>query len=695
MKRVLFFLLSLVMVLSALTLPAFAAEEGVRFNAWDLYQAKKPLSELPLTVEATFRLPADASPGGVVIGNYARTNTIDCLNLEIHNGGKPRLYCVDDHKNTNVLTFDQVNVLTGDWVHLAIVVDPANAKADCYVNGVLKQTLTDIEYPTDVTVDKVLCLGGDWREDNPSYFKGEIRSVALYRDQRTAEEIAADAVAALPATDDMILGYAPQLDAYGSAPTAIADLSGNGYDQFCEKAFVDHVEIKDYAYSMAVIGDTQYLSLRYPEVLDGLYDWIVENAEEQKIKFVFGLGDITDTSTEEEWERAKAAIHQLDGVVPYSLVRGNHDTAETFKTAFPMEDYKKVIKGSYDGSMLNTYQTFKVGDIDYLAIAFEYYPLTDAVLWASDIVEQHPNHQVIITVHDYINSSAELETTGEKMWENLVKKHENIVLVLNGHYGEDTIQFSQMEGDNGNIVTAMMIDAQYKDLSFDGLGMVTMLYFSEDGKQVQLRHYSTAKDTYFREVNQFDFTLAPEYIHYDVNFIDVEGHWGKDYILPLAERGIIKGKTKTTFEPEANITRAEFLTLALNVAGIETQNRASYTDVSTGAWFSATVATAKNLGLIDENMVENDHFYPDQNITREEMTSIIVKLCEVKNLPAADGDVSGFSDREAFSAWASPYIGKAVALGVVTGNPDGSFNARGNATRAEAAVIFSRLLNLL
>ena len=45
--------------------------------------------------------------------------------------------------------------------------------------------------------------------------------------------------------------------------------------------------------------------------------------------------------------------------------------------------------------------------------------------------------------------------------------------------------------------------------------------------------------------------------------------------------------------------------------------------------------------------------------------------------------------------WATPYIGKAVALGVITGDPNGFFNAHDNATRAEAAVIFCRFLSLL
>ncbi|MBO4953827.1 MAG: S-layer homology domain-containing protein [Clostridia bacterium] len=180
-----------------------------------------------------------------------------------------------------------------------------------------------------------------------------------------------------------------------------------------------------------------------------------------------------------------------------------------------------------------------------------------------------------------------------------------------------------------------------------------------------------------------------------VNFTDVNGHWGKDYIVPLAEKGIIKGKTATTFEPDSNITRAEFLTLALNVAGIEAVEGETYADVDAGAWFAKTVATAKAKGLIDNNMTADGNFYPDNNITREEMTSVIVKLYEAEKGAAAYGDITVFSDNASFSVWATDYIGKAVQLGVVTGNPDGTFNAVGNATRAEAAVIFSRLLGKL
>lgn len=297
--------------------------------------------------------------------------------------------------------------------------------------------------------------------------------------------------------------------------------------------------------------------------------------------------------------------------------------------------------------MLNTYQTFCVNGVDYLTLTLEYNPLVDVLKWADEVVTQHPNHRVIITTHDYIGSDAELSTAGEKIWENLVKKHSNIELVLNGHHREDAIQFSQLKGEYGNVVTAMMINSQYKDLTFDGLGMVTMLYVSDNGKNIQLRHYSTAKKQYYRMVNQFDFVLSPDEIK--IQFEDIAGHWGEPYILQMAKKELIKGKTKTSFEPDSRITRAEFLTMALNVAGVTMINGESYTDVAMKSWFSPAIATAKSMGLIDERMVSDDRFYPDIDITREEMTAIIVKLCEAQNLTVSDEHTVHFTDNALFS----------------------------------------------
>lgn len=448
----------------------------------------------------------------------------------------------------------------------------------------------------------------------------------------------------------------------------------------------------DYAYAIAVVCDTQYMNLRYPDVYTGIYDWLVANAKKQKLAFVMGLGDITDASTPEEWARADREIHRLDKVVPYSILRGNHDKEEDYNKTFPKKEFK--VDGSFDDTMLNTYQLLSISGNDYLFMNLDYGASNEALAWAAEITEQYPDRQVIVSTHDYMNSDGTLTTNGKRIWNNYVKKHENIALMLCGHSDGSVIQRSITYGEKGNIIAQFMINAQELDDPYKGLGMIALLYFSADGKTVQLRYYSTAKDACYLAKNQFRFDMAPDQIRVDVNFTDIDSHWGRDYILPLAEQAIIKGKTDTTFEPDANITRAEFLTLALKVARIEAGHGESYSDVSLKAWFAGTLYTAKKMGLIDENMVKNDLFFPDQNITREEMTSIIVKLYESKKGPAPQGTAT-FTDGDTFSDWTKESISKASALGIVTGNPDGSFNARGNATRAEAAVIFTRLQKLL
>ena len=95
------------------------------------------------------------------------------------------------------------------------------------------------------------------------------------------------------------------------------------------------------------------------------------------------------------------------------------------------------------------------------------------------------------------------------MWEKFLSKHDNIVLALCGHDPCAKTVTVQTVGENGNIVTSMLVDPQGLDAdsSVGPTGMVTMLYFSEDGKEVQVRTYSTIKEKYYGKINQYDITI--------------------------------------------------------------------------------------------------------------------------------------------------------------------------------------------
>ncbi|MBO4954405.1 MAG: S-layer homology domain-containing protein, partial [Clostridia bacterium] len=179
-----------------------------------------------------------------------------------------------------------------------------------------------------------------------------------------------------------------------------------------------------------------------------------------------------------------------------------------------------------------------------------------------------------------------------------------------------------------------------------------------------------------------------------VDFADLNGHWARNYVLPLAQDGIISGKVPGVFDPDAQITRAEFITLVSKLTNLHPEESAPYADVAANAWFATTVSAAKAYGAIDQNLTADGNFYPDKPISREEMTSVIVRLAE-EIRGALLNKKEGFTDAATFASWTNEYIAKAAGEGIVTGNPDGSFNAKGNATRAEAAVIIKRFRDLL
>ena len=284
-------------------------------------------------------------------------------------------------------------------------------------------------------------------------------------------------------------------------------------------------EIEEYEYSFAVVGDTQILVRDTPEKFEDLYDWIINNVESKKIEYVIGLGDITDQDTNREWGKAREQILRLNDVVPYTIVRGNHDSKSKYKNYFKYSEFGSVTSdGSFDDTMLNTYKKFEIGGNKYMLLNLDVgmdYKQADAdkvLEWANQLVAENADYNVIITTHIYLDGKGELVKQsenperygfygGEEIWDKLVRKHANICMVLSGHVDADHIGFSQKKGDNGNTVTQFMIDPQGVDGELGGIGMVAMFYFSNHGRQLDIRYYSTAYDKYFSPKSQISCKL--------------------------------------------------------------------------------------------------------------------------------------------------------------------------------------------
>lgn len=208
--------------------------------------------------------------------------------------------------------------------------------------------------------------------------------------------------------------------------------------------------------------------------------------------------------------------------------------------------------------------------------------------------------------------------------------------------------------------------------------------------------------------NDVSVETTPEAIRYamalmrgiDVpEFTDVpKDAWYHDYVYDLVYRGVVNGMTATTYEPEGKLTRAQFVKLlACSLAGAETlktyEGKHPFKD-SEGHWAEAYIAWAKDKGIVEG--VSATEFDPEAPITREQMATIFGRyaLKQGIELPKSENAAGSFPDADKISEYAREFVELMRIAGILNGYEDGTFRPQGNATRAEAAKLFSLFLSI-
>jgi len=505
-----------------------SVKEGRMFGVQEKYSLSRKLDATPSTYEAVIYLPKSyTGRGGVIIGNFESANSA-CYSMEIYSDGVLRLY-FDTDQTTGVcdVRFNKVDVRTGDWVHVAVVHDKANQKASAYLDGEFVQEVSvvapDAKFNNFNYVSTFPAMvGGDPRSGNSQYFKGLIKSVAVFSDTRTAEEIKADVKTVDTGDKNLLACY--DMTSVESGEDVL-DQSANGNTLVYHKSWIkpeEMEELKDYDYTFAVVGDTQWMNYCHNDKMEGIYKWIADQKSKKNVQYVFGLGDVTEKTKDWEWSTAKKAIAHIEGKIPYSMVRGNHDNCKAMYDAFNYSAYTSQFNGFYQaGCLCNSYRTMTIGKTKFLMITLDYGASDSVLSWAGNLCKQYADHKVIVTTHAYMyrdgttldqNDVCPPATTGgsnngDHMWDKFVSKYENILLVMSGHDPCDDVVVRQERGVNGNMVTQMLIDAQYTDRDIGGNGMVAMLHYSEADERIQVQYYSTVRDMYFKETNQITICL--------------------------------------------------------------------------------------------------------------------------------------------------------------------------------------------
>ena len=186
-------------------------------------------------------------------------------------------------------------------------------------------------------------------------------------------------------------------------------------------------------------------------------------------------------------------------------------------------------------------------------------------------------------------------------------------------------------------------------------------------------------------------TATPKPSQPQARYTDTAGHWAQADIEEMAERGIVSGVTETTFEPDRDITRAEFATLMAKALNLPLDASAAFEDVRGDEWYVSYVNAAAEAGLI---IGYDGYFRPDEVITREEMAVIVVKAGTLlgKALEERGGN-DRFVDKDDIASWANESVDIAASNGLISGMTPDRFAPHENTTRAQAVSVIKRLLD--
>ncbi|OJU16820.1 MAG: hypothetical protein BGN88_08055 [Clostridiales bacterium 43-6] len=245
----------------------------------------------------------------------------------------------------------------------------------------------------------------------------------------------------------------------------------------------------DGKFTIAVIPDTQQEVLPNTTALTNKIfknrtQWLVNHKDELDLRFVAHTGDVINGNpTDNSYIKVASEAMQVldDSGIPNALALGGIDTAavlpggsaapgqtnvlvrdtSVFNTFFPTTRYPGI--ETFEPNKIdNSYQTFTAEGTKWLMLTLEVWPRTEAINWAKGVVASHPDYNVIINTHEFLDSKNVISTssgygsnTPVYLFDNLVKVYPNIRFVLCGNNNSTKAGSRADKGVNGNTIISI------------------------------------------------------------------------------------------------------------------------------------------------------------------------------------------------------------------------------------------------
>jgi hypothetical protein len=284
-----------------------------------------------------------------------------------------------------------------------------------------------------------------------------------------------------------------------------------------------------------------------------------------------------------------------------------------------------------------------------------------------------------------------------KVVENSAKKGEFTIIAppmefnIKCSYGNKTLQVSSF---NTYVERTIAIPD-----GIDPSKITTGIVVDTDGT---VRHVPTKviaiDGKYYAKINSLTNSLYTV-VWNPLVFKDAANHWAKAEINDMGSRMVVNGASNGLFEPDRDITRAEFATIMVRALGLKPEigtNPNPFTDVKASDWYRDFVKTAYEYKLISGYSA--DKFGPMDEITREQAMTMITRAMKITGLKVdfaneeIDKLLADFGDGVQTADYAKSSIGACVKTGIVTGRNGNMIAPKDNITRAEVAVIVQRML---
>ncbi|WP_281168524.1 S-layer homology domain-containing protein [Anaerovorax odorimutans] len=222
---------------------------------------------------------------------------------------------------------------------------------------------------------------------------------------------------------------------------------------------------------------------------------------------------------------------------------------------------------------------------------------------------------------------------------------------------------------------------------------IIVWYIDGSGKVVSVPngHY----DSYTGTVTFYTTHFSDYAIGFNkVKFNDVaSSEWYGEAVNFIAARGIAAGSGNGNYNPNAKLTRGEFIVMLMRTYGIEPNNNPLDNFIDAGnAYYTGYLAEAKRLGISDG--IGGNLFAPNKEISRQEMLVLLYNvLKDLNQLPenSSGKRLTNFSDTSQIASWAKDATELLVENGTIDGD-NGKLYPKGTTTRAQMAQVIYNLL---